>query len=227
MANGQGVEAVERALQILECFDDRKARLSLADLSRETGFYKSTILRLAASLERFAYLDRAANGAFRLGPAVWRLGSAYRKHFPLAQVLRPELDHLCAATDETASFYIRQGNQRVCLVRSEPERAIRHSISEGASLPLGVGASGRILMAYSESSWGSGEAIRAAGHAISMGERDPDVSALSVPIIDASENLLGALALSGLITRFSEDRRQVFLRALIDSKARLERALAV
>ena len=75
------VEAVERALTILEAFREGEEALSLAALAEKTGFYKSTILRLAASLERFGYLARTPTGLYRLGPSLWRLGSLYRRSF--------------------------------------------------------------------------------------------------------------------------------------------------
>ena len=59
--------------------------LTLAALAAATGFYKSTILRLAGSLERFGYLVREESGAFRLGPSLWRLGSLYRGGFDLGE----------------------------------------------------------------------------------------------------------------------------------------------
>ena len=82
--------------------------LSLAALAEKTGFYKSTILRLAASLERFGYLAREPGGLYRLGPSLWRLGSLYRRSFDLGEHLRPELRRLVEATTETASFYVRE-----------------------------------------------------------------------------------------------------------------------
>src|SRR4051812_50087674 len=72
------VEAVERALAVLDAFQADRAEMTLAEIAAATGFYKSTILRLAASLERSGYLVRAENGVFRLGPAVWRLGAGCR-----------------------------------------------------------------------------------------------------------------------------------------------------
>jgi len=69
------VEAVERALAILDAFHADKPAMTLGELAAATGFYKSTILRLAGSLERRGYLVREESGAFRLGPAPWRLGS--------------------------------------------------------------------------------------------------------------------------------------------------------
>ncbi|RTL67516.1 MAG: IclR family transcriptional regulator, partial [Hyphomicrobiales bacterium] len=65
----QRVESVERALTILDAFGDGTPRLALGELAARTGLYRSTILRLAASLERFGYLNRDEDGAFRLGPS--------------------------------------------------------------------------------------------------------------------------------------------------------------
>src|SRR3712207_9376492 len=73
------VEAVERALTILEAFREGEEALSLAALAEKTGFYKSTILRLAASLEGFGYLAREARGLYRLGPGFWRPGLAHSR----------------------------------------------------------------------------------------------------------------------------------------------------
>ena len=53
----QKVASVERALSILEAFSDGTSRLSLAELSVRTGFYRSTILRLTDSLRRFGYMS--------------------------------------------------------------------------------------------------------------------------------------------------------------------------
>src|SRR4030081_992440 len=72
------VEAVERALAVLDAFLADRAEMTLAEIAAATGFYKSTILRLAGSLERSGYLVRAENGVFRLGPAVGGAGVSHR-----------------------------------------------------------------------------------------------------------------------------------------------------
>ena len=221
MASSKGVEAVDRALKILDCFSAETQEISLAELSRRTEFYKSTILRLAASLEQFGYLVREESGRFRLGPATWRLGSCYRQSFDLADIVRPELKALCDATNETASFYIREGDSRICLYRVEPERAIRHSIVEGESMPLDRGASGKILSAYSGRDAEHAPDIREQGYAVSLGERDPEVAAISAPLIAKSGRLVGAISVSGLITRFGKERHDVLVAALKHSQRHL------
>lgn len=203
-ASGQRVEAVERALSLLEAFGEPDPALSLAELSARTGLYKSTILRLAASLERFGYLERLADGRFRLGPSLWRLGSLARRSYDLGEFVRPVLRDLVAATGETAAFYVRAGEQRLCLYRLNSPRPVRHHLDEGVLLPIDRGASGRVLLAFSGAEGPAHDRTRAAGFHHSKGERDPDVGAISVPVLDARGTLRGALSVSALITRLGE-----------------------
>ena len=216
-----GVEAVERALRILDSLGPDGNATSLAELSRRTGFHKSTILRLAVSLTRFGYLVRDEEGLFRLGPTTWRIGSGYRHVGTLARTVRPELARLSGSTQETASLYVREGDTRVCLLRHEPDRAIRHAVAEGTILPLSRGAAGAVLLAFSDFPDEGDAGVRTAGHAISRGERDAEVAAVAVPLHSPSGRLIGALTLSGLVTRFGPENVPGLLAALQGSRDRL------
>jgi DNA-binding IclR family transcriptional regulator len=202
--SGQRVEAVERALSILSAFGDGAKSLSLAELSNRTGFYRSTILRLAASLERFGYLHRDSDGLFRLGPTLLRLGVLYQNTFNLSDYVRPVLVELVKKTGETAAFYIREGNKRICLYRHHGPRLIRHHVEEGAELPLDRGASGRILTAFAEGPDDLDLRIREAGVYISLGERDPETAAVAAPVFGQARALIGALGITGPRNRFDK-----------------------
>lgn len=221
----QRVEAVERALSIMEAFGEERRTLTLAGLAEETGLYKSTILRLSASLERFGYLTRDEAGLYRLGPSVWRLGSIYRRSFDLGEQIRPELRALVEATGETASFYVREAAERVCLYRENSRQPIRHHLDEGARLPLDRGAAAHILRAYSGKEDQVSHEVRKQGHYISVGERNPDLSAVAVAVLGRDGGLRGALAVSGLTSRFTEELRQSSLTLLEAASMRLSRAL--
>ncbi len=199
------VEAVERALTILDSFEEPGQALTLAELSVRTGYYKSTILRLCGSLERFGYLLRLADGRFRLGVRLWQLGSLYRREFLPAAVVRPALVRLREISGETASFYIRDGDHRICLYRLNANQPIRHHLEEGERLPLQNGAAGRLLLAFTEQNHPGTPEIREAGFTISLGERDPDIAAIAVPVFDQSGTIAGALTVSGLKLRFDQE----------------------
>jgi DNA-binding IclR family transcriptional regulator len=219
------VEAVERALAILDAFRADRPAMTLGEIAAATGFYKSTILRLAGSLERLGYLIREESGVFRLGPAPWRLGSIYRAGFDLGDAVRPQLRRLVEATGETASFYVRHGNTRVCLFRHNSPHSARHHLDEGTELPLTAGASAHVLIAFTDGRGPKAKAVQDRGHYISLGERDPQVAAVSVPLFDLAGKFRGALAISGLIGRFKEKARQVALAELQVSAERLRTLL--
>lgn len=200
----QRVEAVERALSILTVFNEGREALTLHQIAEQTGLYKSTILRLAASLERFGYLRRGADGLFRLGPAVWRLGALYQRGFHLGIWVRPILERLVAETTETAAFYVREGDARVCLFRRNSNHATRHHLDEGTHLPLDRGASAHVLRAYSGEPGALHDEVRARGWCISYGERDPSTAAVAAPVFGHGGAFLGALGITGLRTRCTD-----------------------
>ncbi len=220
MAAPNRVEAVERALTILEAFGQDRETLSLADLAGDTGFYKSTILRLCGSLEQFGYIRRLEDGRFQLGPTLWRLGSRYRHSFDLGEHIRPELKRLVEATGETASFFVREGEDRICLYRQNSPKSVRHHIEEGDRLPLGVGA-GRVFLAYSGGKGDVYNDIRTEGFYTSRGERNQDLAAVAVPVFDGSGILRGALSVSTLVGRLDDNAEMSAIKALKASAKRL------
>ncbi|MBP2511710.1 MULTISPECIES: IclR family transcriptional regulator [Agrobacterium] len=215
----QRVEAVERALTILNAFTDSDSRLTLNQIAAKTGFYPSTILRLAGSLERFGYINREPDGRFRLGSTLYRLGNQYQRTFNLAEYVRPVLRKLVEVTEETAAFYIKDGDRRICLYRHHADRIFRHYLEEGASLSLDKGATARILMAFSGEPGVFYDDIRGKGYYISLGERDPDTGAIGVPVFGVGNNLVGALGLTVQMQRFTAEAQSQQLEVLM-SEAR-------
>lgn len=198
------VEAVDRALSILDAFASGRAVLSLKDVAEATGLYKSTILRLCGSLEAFGYIRRGQDGLFRLGPKLWQLGNQYQHGFNLEVYVRPVLRQIVDDTNETASFFIRDKSDRVCLFRENSRQPIRHAVEEGLRLPLDRGAAGRILRAFHGDAVASKQSagIREQGFYFSDGERDPYAAAVAAPVFGTDDACLGALAISGLRERF-------------------------
>jgi DNA-binding IclR family transcriptional regulator len=197
MGAKDGVAAVERALSILDAFTDQDPQLTLAELAKRTRMYKSTILRLARSLENCRYLVRAEDGTFRLGSRLLRLGSLYQRHLHAADVVPAALRAIVDELKEGASFYVRDGDRRLCLHRVDALRSVRDSVHEGDRLPLNLGAAGHVIRAFSGSSGARYEKVRNDMHAASFGERDPEIAAIACPVFGLSQRCAGALAVSG------------------------------
>ncbi|MGJ7037233.1 IclR family transcriptional regulator [Shinella sp. BE166] len=213
------VEAVERAITLLQCFSEPGETLTLSGLAQRSGLYKSTILRLAGSLLHTGFLDRGVDGRYQLGPELRRLGDLSRSQFTLEDVVRPVLRHLTSVTQETASFYVPDGSERVCLYRENSPRSARHHLEEGTRHPLTSGAAGVLLSHYGDASdHPSAVELRTTGSIVSKGGRDEDLAAVAVPITNMAGELVGSLSVSGLIGRFTDERINM-ARALLKDAA--------
>lgn len=201
MDQSQGVAAVNRALSILDAFKNSSGHLSLNDIAKATGLYKSTTLRLLASLEQYGYVRRMDEGGYHIGPKLAELGAVYQNSFNLRDYVLPVLRDLVDAIDESASFYIREPEGRLCLFRVETRQVIRDHIREGDLLPLEQGASGKVLTHFQA---GLPDRIEPETYVmVSLGERHADMAASAAPVFGTGGRLVGALNISGPRTRFT------------------------
>ena len=70
-------------------------------------------------------------------------------------------------------------------------------------MPLDRGAAGHVLRAFAGGRGKRCKEIRKRGFGVSLGERDPDIAAVAVPLVTDDGTLIGALALSGVATHFN------------------------
>ncbi|CAE6931552.1 HTH-type transcriptional regulator KipR [Paraburkholderia domus] len=200
----EGVAALDRAFAILFAFRPDDKGVSLAELAARTGLYKSTILRLIASLTHHRMLLRSEDGLYYVGPATLQLGALYQRSLQLADVVLPLMRRLRDKSGESVSFYVRQNNLRVCLHRVDSTRAIRDHVREGDVLPMDKGSGGRVLSAFGDDRGELCERIRRDGYYISLGERDAETAGISTPVFSAAQPLAGAFTLAGPRSRVDE-----------------------
>jgi DNA-binding IclR family transcriptional regulator len=199
-----GVAAVDRALSLLLAFDDADRSLSLAELAERTGQYKSTVLRLLASLLHTGFMQRLDDGRYRLGPSLARLSKRYAASFALGELVLPVLRELVDRTQESAAFHVRQGNQRLCLYRVDSKQAIRDTTRVGDLLPLERGAGGRVLTAFAGARGELAVRVRRERVIGLKDDRTPGLAGVSAPVFDADGQLVGALTLTMPTGRYSE-----------------------
>jgi DNA-binding IclR family transcriptional regulator len=216
--SGLRVIAVARALLIVEAFKAGERELALGELARRTRLHKTTVLRLARTLGERRYLVQTASGAWRLGPASASLGSRYHRSYDHAVVIEPVLRALTLKTRESAAFYVREGNARVCVVRVDGPQPFRYHAQLGEILPLELGAPGRVLLAYSGEPGEPYETIRRRGYHMTFGERDPAIASVVAPAFGPNHVIAGVVAVTGPIERFTADRH---LRPVVKAAARL------
>ena len=191
-----GAAAVDRALSLLACFRAGDQALPLADLAARTQLYKSTVLRLLASLEHARLVQRTADGRYGLGAEVARLNSIYTASFSLETQLMPIMRGLVVKTLESAAFHVRQGDQRLCLLRVDSPQLLRDHVRAGDVLPLDRGAGGRVLLAFAGAKGRLYAQIRRDGMVTLSDDRVLGLTGISAPVWGPAAELVGALTLS-------------------------------
>jgi DNA-binding IclR family transcriptional regulator len=221
----KSVAAVDRALALLEAFRIGDGPLSLAELARRSTLSKSTILRLAATLEKHGYLQRRDDGAYAIGPKPLQLGAIFQSMLSPPDVVQPLLRELAGTTGESASFMVRQGDFRVCLYRVDSPRMVRDNLRPGSILPMDKGAAGRVILAFTQPHPPQFAAIRRTIVDVSVAEITPEVASVCAPVFDAS-GVAGALALSGPAHRFDEARVAAMTAAILAGAQRMTTGLS-
>ena len=222
----RGVAAVNRALTVVAAFDGQLEPLTLAELAQRTRLYKSTLLRLIASLEAFGYLVRLPDGRYHLGPAPFRLGATYQRASGLADLVMPVMRDLVARGTESPSFHVPYDDERrLCTLRIDSNHSTLDTVSAGALLPLARGAAGKLILAFTGGRGGELDRIRKSFFAVSYGERDPECAGVACPVFDAQGKLVGVLSLSGPKARFTKDAVKRMTGLLFDAVIRLTAAL--
>jgi DNA-binding IclR family transcriptional regulator len=212
------IRAVGRALAIFDAFDNDHLSLSLQDIAERIRMPKTTAFRLVATLERTGFLVRLDNQQYCLSLKLARLGGLVRSTLSIRDIARPAMLHVNELTRETVTLNTVVGNERMVLDVIDTPSPLMSMARPGQHMPLLLGASSRILMAYMEpdelervlkaNTAGMPDFDRAAfdrelarfrrqGWALTRGQRVAGLTAIAVPIFDIAGNVPHCLALTG------------------------------
>ncbi|MBW7474893.1 IclR family transcriptional regulator [Paenibacillus oenotherae] len=235
--NKSTVRAVERALDILLCFT-MKNEWAMTEIAEKVGLHKSTVHRMLATLEDKGFVLRdSASDRYRLGLRVWELSANMWGADDPAVISLQEMEQLRDQLGETISLYIRDGNERIRIQAVQSNQAVRRVAPIGARLPLYVGASSKILIAFEEQeqreellgdhTWPASidkgqfreqmEEIGRLGFATSIEEREQGAAAVSAPIFNRAGRLIAALSVSGPANRLTLDKMREQAPAIMEA----------
>ena len=240
------VEAVIRALRLLDCFEHGRPEMTLTEFVRRSGFSKTTTYRLLVTLEHAGWLERTPAGAFRLTIRAFQLGTVLVDSLELRREAGPVMAELAASYGDTVYLVVPSGAAAVCLERIDSGQAIRiMDLDVGGSQPLHLGAGPRALLAFRESEFlplvvASGlrastpasivdlEALRVdlqqsreRGYTVSRGDMTSGIGAVGAPVFDRSGLTVAAISIGGQLERFERERMEDVARGLVDACGRL------
>ena len=233
------VQAVEHAIDVLDCLAAAGTAIGVSDVARQTGLSKATVFQLLATLEGRRMVMREPDSAsYRLGWALYEMGIGLARSSDVSRVARPFLDRLAIETGESVLLGILDEGFVLYLDRGDAPSGFRMVAAAGARSPLHSTASGKLLLAYAGEEeierylTGTLESftpntltepdvlraqlaeIREQGYATCWQERELGLCSVAVPLRDHTAAVVASLTLAGPEGRLTEESVEVHLHPL-------------
>jgi DNA-binding IclR family transcriptional regulator len=143
------IPSVDRSFELLEWLAVSERGLSLAELTRQTGFPKSTVFRILATLEerQVVVLD-AHTRTYTLGHRLWMLGYHYLERSDLYQAAAPVMQRLAEASGETVFLGKLEDGEVIYMRRIESPRSVAIVKKLGQRVPAHCTATGTAILAF-------------------------------------------------------------------------------
>ncbi len=236
------VGSVQRAVEVLDALAEARTELGTNEIARRTGVNVSSISRLLSTLTTAGLVQHVpSTGRYRLGIKILQLAGAARESMDVRGMARPFLEELTAITGETSTLSLPGAHDLLTIDFVPSPKSVRSVARVGRNSVAHATAAGKVLL-----TWGGRlpegelvrytdrtttdravleqeiEHVRARGWAQAVGEREDDLNAIAVPVLDGNRTLVAVLGVQGPASRFTPRS----MRAAIDPLTERAAALA-
>jgi DNA-binding IclR family transcriptional regulator len=237
MAETKRIRVVERAIDVMFVLSSHGGRLGLTAIAKQVELANATVLRILASLEAKGLVGYdSARKEYHLTSKVLHLAAGSAREFTGAAAA--ELEELSRTCHQAATLYLRDGAERLCLLRVNGESDIVHNVKVGTRLPLHRGSPGKAILAWLPEpdlqatlmSCGvkdiegfklSLAQDRAQQYASSRNERGTGIASIAAPVLDGKGTAVGAVSLSGATERLDDATLESYSPHLISAASKI------
>lgn len=238
------MSVLAKAADVIDVLNGSTEPVRLGAIAASAGIPKSSAHRLLAELVDLGLARRVEDGSYTVGYRLIRWGHAAERSLNIRAAVEPIMRRLSDAVAESVQFYVPEGNHRICVATIDGPQTLRPVMQPGKILPLGAGASGKLLLAYASehtaveakaaadekllARWPSDALlaeIRERGCAISTAEMEDGLTAMSAAVLTQDGQLLGALGIAGATLRLPPERCAQLANELVRSAREIALAL--
>jgi len=248
--NEYNVRAVERAIHILNCFDDENPIRGISEIAQAVGLHKATTHRIVTTLLNYGYLERAGDDQrYRLGLRLVGLGFKVIRRMDLRREAIPYMTQLVEQWDEVCDLSIFDQGRVFYVEVIRGSHALTISAAIGQRLPAYCTASGKLFLAYlppeelntildkplrtyTKNTVTSPDAlrqqfdtIRHQGYSFDDEELEAGIRAVAAPICNHTGEIIAAISIPGPTSRMTDDRISQIIPALITSAQNISRRM--
>lgn len=230
-ARNRRVQAVEHAIDVLDCLAKAAGALGVSEIARQTDLSKAAVYHLLATLEaRRLVMREPGSASYRLGWALYEMGTGVVQASEVSRAARPFLDRLALETGESVLLGVMDEGSVLYLDRGDAPGGFHMVAAAGRRSPLHATASGKLLLAFADEEevgrYLEGElesftpntltavtalkkqlaSIREQGYATCWQERELGLCSMAVPVRDHTGKVVASLTLAGPAGRLTEER---------------------
>src|SRR5271169_4465239 len=146
--DGDVIQVVSRAFDVLRCFEGHEARLGNLEISNRCGLPRSTVSRLTHTLTRMGqlvYLPR--DQKYRIGPSAVAMSTTMMKGLQLRNLIRLRLQEVAEQLPGTVGFVIPDRFHLVYLEVGRASNALGLSSTTGTRIAMASTAAGHAYAA--------------------------------------------------------------------------------
>lgn len=229
---GSTAKSLTKALDILAALGKVPEGMSLADVALLVKQPKTTAHRLLTTLENRHFVRyEPSERIWKIGIEAFVVGSAFLRNRDLVDIARPVMARLVADTGESASLYIEDEGEIVCLSQVETKQAMRVIARPGGRARIHSSGSGKAILAWRDAAHvddvikrhglpGATEKtittpqalrrdladVRARGFAFDDEENALGIRCVAAALFDHTGEVAGAVSISGPSSRLTPDR---------------------
>lgn len=142
------VKSVAKAIMLLNLLAKEKQSMSLQEISRETGWPKSTVHALLSTMMDFSMVNQdASTGKYHLGIQLFELGNLVLDDWNILEVARPLMRSIMLKTGESVNLSVLEGNEVLIIEHINSGSPLRVMIERGTRLPIHASAMGKSILA--------------------------------------------------------------------------------
>src|SRR5215467_7459375 len=228
---GDVIQVVSRAFDVLRCFEGHEARLGNLEISNRCGLPRSTVSRLTHTLTRMGqlvYLPR--DQKYRIGPSAVAMSTAMMKGLQLRNLIRLRLQDLAEQLPGTVGFVIPDRFHLVYLEYARAANALGLHESTGSRIAMASTAAGSAYTAALDREVGNAlvgemereipeaarllkprieanrQFLREHGYVVACGLWSPHINGLAVPIWSPQYQTFVVITIGLLSTMYDEQR---------------------
>jgi DNA-binding IclR family transcriptional regulator len=244
------VRSIERAIQILDCFDNRNPTWGLTELAEEVGLHKATAHRIMTTLLNYNYLEKTRDGLkYKLGARLASLGCSVIHRLDIRNIALPHMENLVHQYSEACDLSVFDGRDIFYLEVIQSNHALTIAASPGMRLPAHCTASGKVFLSHlSEEALNTFleqplrqmtsntitdpeilrenlRQIKEKGFAVDEEEMEIGIKAISAPIFDLEGEVLATISIPAPSGRIPDEKISEIASALKETSRKISKSL--